>query len=83
MKTNKELLIIAKNNKFLFYKGLCSLFCDLYLTDIITSKERNKIDRYLRKNAPDSRYKYYPYYWEPRDWTIRLKWINQQIKKLS
>ena len=66
--------------------GLCRLTAHLCNGDVITEDEEEIIDKYIYRNAP-KRYSEYTgmeleFKWTQYELKPRLKWLNEQIKKL-
>lgn len=91
MRTKKELFILLKDNKKLFKTGLCDLCKSLFYRCIIDIREYATLLYYIKINRPKWYSRHYSiviffvrgFYWKPKKWKPRLKWINSQIKKLS
>lgn len=89
-RTLKELFVILKNNEEHFKTGLCRLCGSLSVENIISSSERDVLKEYISLNRPKIFSRHFniecigkDFYWPRGRWKPRLKWIDDQIKKLS
>jgi|WetSurMetagenome_2_1015567.scaffolds.fasta_scaffold273675_2 hypothetical protein len=91
MKTNREILIIMRDHKDLFYSGLCKLVINCKLCLLISTEEEMKILRYISHNKPKKDSPLFDkewnneigYYWSIYEWAPRERWLNYHIKKLT
>ena len=88
MRTTHELLILLRDNikpqtKYLFWKrinaGLCFEKYQLVEKGLIDDDEYLILSYYLNDNLPPKTYNWF-YYWKPKLWKPRLKWLNKHIK---
>ena len=91
MKTRsyKELFQLMIDNHRLFKSGLCRLASRIYCRDIINFNERIKLDDYIDSHRPKRGKHYDPHckdswwYWERCEWSPRLAWLEDQVKKYT
>lgn len=89
MKTDKEILILLKNN--LEYEGMCLSLNMLAYNGLITNREFHKGSDYLDNNIPlwcEFRWMFWwlddTYYWWKKDnREKRIKWLSNEIEKLN
>lgn len=76
--------------------GLCALILDIHVLKIINQLEHCLLDEFLNSEIKKSKYTDYPvtyafcdygaqcslFFFEPRDWTIRKKWLQDIINTL-
>ena len=76
--------------------GLCGICADMLFLKIITPKEYFQLNNFLSNEIKNPIYKNYPitsflseygernslFFFKPRDWTIRKKWLTQIINTL-
>ena len=79
-----------------YVSGLCGIFADMLFLKIITSEEYFQLNDFLSNEIKNPTYKNYPitsflseygernslFFFKPRDWTIRKKWLTQIINTL-
>ncbi len=64
------------------YYGLCGTVCDLFNRELITGKERSKLDTYIYNNPPQNRDHSHGYFfWKKRVKAPRIRWQKEHIKK--
>jgi hypothetical protein len=81
-RSDKELLIILRDNIDKLNTGLCFLITELHSEGLITEKEREKLRFYVSMHRPIApKWEHY-YFWQPRNKESRIKWLNEQINKL-
>jgi len=84
MKTRdiKELLTLLRDYVSSYYDGwgMCWSITEMYGEDIISFREKNRLDKYLDNNNPD---RDQIWWWNRQEKRPRLKWLDEQIKKLS
>jgi len=82
MRGEVELLQLLRANLHsdLFTDGLCSLIQDMFIEQIIDSKEYFSLRRLLFNNAP-IKYSRGLYWWFPYKRTARDEFLNQLIEK--
>lgn len=90
MRTIKELLELMLKNQAWFKFGLCHWARNLYYVNLITFKENQLLEDYIRDNRPSifsslEAFKYTAsgYFWKMGRIEPRIKWINKHIKKLT
>ena len=81
MRTIKQLLELMLERQDLFFFGLCGWAELLLINDLIKEVEYRLLRQYINENKPDKTSDWI-YYFEPREITPRIEWINQQIEKL-
>ena len=76
--------------------GLCGIVLNMLLLKIITTEEYLQLNDFLSNEIKNPTYKNYPitsflseygernslFFFNPRDWTIRKKWLTQIINTL-
>ena len=76
--------------------GLCGIVVDMLFLKIITGEEYFQLNDFLNNEIKNPTYKNYPitsflseygernslFFFKPRDWTIRKKWLTQIINTL-
>ena len=76
--------------------GLCGICADMLFLKIITPEEYLQLNNFLNNEIKNSTYENYPvisflseyggknslFFFKPRDWTIRKKWLTQIINTL-
>ena len=87
----KELLIILRDNARVkttwfglrqrIFSGLCNEVRYLAKIKLISISESFTLRDYLIENASNNS-SISEYWWKPRLWKPRLKWLNEQIDKL-
>lgn len=80
------LLRLMKRNMPLLRTGLCGLVKILfYCEKKITIEEYRILNDYLDSNAPDEldMFDKVGYWWETKDSTPRIAWLNTEIEKLK
>lgn len=83
-RTLRELLIILRDNKQHFHAGLCGLIAYLKYNIIITYKEAEILNKFIKEHPTDyyidsqSNFYFPRYEWEPRE-----KWLDEWIEKLE
>ena len=71
------------------YDGLCGVINGLEYDDTITYKEKNLLEDYIEEHMPHDYSNSIDclardvYGWKPGNASIRIKWLNRRIKKLS
>jgi hypothetical protein len=95
MRTLKELFqLLLETSKVgangTLHYSICWLIKNLIDAEIITWFEYLSLKRYIESHRPKWYSKHYSfkwrnnsYYWEPRSWKPRERWIKAQIKKLK
>lgn len=90
----KELLMLVREHidisKTKEMNGLCAIFLYLEHMKYITEDEYFILDSYIECNPPRNakrRHRKYSsvlglYWWEPRNFAPRIKWLDEQILKL-
>ena len=82
--------------KYSYTSGLCGIVGDMLFLKIITLEEYNQLNDFLSNEIKNSTYENYPvisflseygernslFFFNPRDWTIRKKWLTQIINTL-
>jgi hypothetical protein len=80
-RSDKQLLILLRDNIDRLKTGLCFLIRELWYNDTITEKERDKLQYYISMHRPIApKWEHY-YFWQPRNKEVRIKWLNEQINK--
>jgi hypothetical protein len=89
MRTEKEIFELMLDNKHLFEIGICTWSFRLNIHGLISNSEYLLLVKYMEKNRPSKyssisafRSRGSSFYWAPHKIKPRIKWINQQIKKL-
>lgn len=82
-RTDRELLIILRDNIDLLETGLCYLALDCQRELLISKAEEYKIIKYIHNHKPKKTWNTNSYYWQPRLKPPRLRWLNKRIKLLS
>ncbi len=87
MRSIKQLLEIMLENKYYFYRGLCSFVSELCFNEKITSQERWFLHNYIIVNRPSKfsslsafKNRNKAYFWKEKDIKPRIKWIKKHIK---
>ena len=80
-RSDKELLIILRDNIHLLKTGICFLTRQLCDKGIITEEEQTELLQYINIHRPKMGTFEKYYFWPPREQEPRLHWINQQLKK--
>jgi len=81
-RSDKELLIILRDNIHELRTGLCFLSKTLLFKKIITEDEDFRLHQYISIHRPVGRGMFEKYYfWPPRLQEPRLKWIHKQLEK--
>ena len=81
-RSDKQLLILLRDNIDKLNTGLCFLITQLHYEGIITEEERDNLQFYLSTHRPIApKWEHY-YFWQPRNKEVRIKWLNEQIDKL-
>ena len=76
--------------------GLCGIVLNMLFLKIITPEEYLQLNNFLNNEIKNSTYENYPvisflseygernssFFFKPRDWTIRKKWLTQIINTL-
>ena len=89
VRSYKELFQLMIDYRYLFIYGLCSLVYLMWGNHIINNDEKVKLNDYIGSHRPkrgkhyDPLYKDSVWYWKCYEWSPRLAWLEDQIKKYS
>ncbi len=91
MRSTKELFQVLLDEDNYFETGLCHFIFVLWMNGIIYGHEYQLLDEYIKSHRPKNFHYFFckifrldniHFYWSPGKKKQRIKWINQQIKKL-
>lgn len=79
-----EIMLKRKNMNLYFNYGLCGYASELYCFDLITSEEKEAIEKYILENPPNGQNSNESlYYWRIGDRAPRIEYLKHHINKLN